>query len=78
MATLSKARIDKSGIFRLFEQSGYGDYTNGVCIAFVFVFEQSEVGSIPKGVVLYLYLYLYLSRVGNGMGSIPRGVPTVE
>ena len=62
----------------MFEQSGYGDHTNGVCFAFVFVFEQSGVRSIPRGVVLYLYLYLYLSRVGNGMGSIPRGVPTVE
>ena len=60
----------------MFEQSRYGDHTNGVCIAFVFVFEQSGVGSIPRGVVLYLYLYL--SRVGNGMRSIPRGVPTVE
>ena len=64
VAILSKARVDKSGIFKgCLSRVGMGIIQMGLYC-------------IPRGVVLYLYLYL--SRVGDGMRSIPRGVPTVE
>ena len=59
----------------MFEQRGYGDHTNGVCIAFVFVFEQSGMEHSKRGYLVFVFVFVFEQ---SGMGSIPRGVPTVE